>query len=138
METVKRRSPRQAAILRVIWEADIHPTAEWVFQRVREEFPQVSLATVYRNIGQLLDQGELATVGVVNGQERFDGNTKPHTHFICRQCGAVLDLPAQPHDPSLDQVAQAAMGGIVQGHQLTFYGSCRDCAQAAEREKQAI
>ncbi len=134
MEQTRRRSPRQEAILRVIRETDCHPSAEWVFQRLREEFPRVSLATVYRNIGQLRSQGRLTSVGVVDGQERLEGRLEPHPHFVCRRCGAVLDLPERPHEHSLDRSVQEALGGKVQGHQLTFYGLCPCCAASEKQE----
>ena len=125
-ETI-RRTPRQEAILKVIQNTDCHPTAEWIYQQLRPQFPRLSLATVYRTIAQLRAEGQLVSVGVVNNQERLDGNVTPHTHFICHRCGCVQDLWGCPHDDSLDAGAAACLGGLVQGHTLTFYGLCADC-----------
>ena len=91
----KRRnySRKREAILNAVRSTTCHPTADWVYEALKPEYPDLSLGTVYRNLAQFKQEGTIISVGVVNGQERFDGNVKPHTHFVCSQCGRVLDIP---------------------------------------------
>jgi len=102
-----------------------HPTAEMVYQQLKPEMPRLSLGTVYRNLQQMAREGRLAEVdGPVT---RFDAVTRPHTHFQCRFCGALMDLEAMPYDEALDRAA-AAQGYQVTGHSLVFTGACPRCA----------
>ena len=87
--------------------------------------PRLSLGTVYRNLQQMAREGRLTELdGPVT---RFDAVTRPHTHFRCRACGAVLDLETVPYDERLDRLA-AAQGCVVTGHTLIFTGHCPCCA----------
>lgn len=123
---MKRYSRKREAILAVIRSTGVHPTAEWVFERLKPIYPDLSLATVYRNITAFLETGEIVSVGVVNGRERFDAETRPHCHFVCGRCGAVLDV-ASYDDASMDKRAEEITGGCVTGHSVIFRGICRDC-----------
>ena len=93
MERTSKHFRKRDAILQCVRSTTTHPSAEWVFENVRHEVPNISLATVYRNLALFKDQGLIVSLGTVKGVERFDGNTDPHVHFICAGCGAILDLP---------------------------------------------
>ena len=69
-----------------------HPTAETVYLGIKEDFPNISLGTVYRNLSLLSDIGEIQKLSTGIGPDRFDGNPALHYHFICKHCGSVLDL----------------------------------------------
>jgi Fur family peroxide stress response transcriptional regulator len=72
------------------------------------------------------DEGLIISVGVVNGQERFDGNTSEHTHFVCLSCGDVIDVD-EDLDPEVNLSIENRYGVDVSFHQLTFYGKCAKC-----------
>ena len=91
METSKTFRKRNA-ILHCLRSTTSHPSAEALYQLLQKEHPDISLATVYRNLALFKSQGLAVSVGTVDGIERFDGNTEPHVHFICTGCGAVQDL----------------------------------------------
>jgi Fur family peroxide stress response transcriptional regulator len=131
---VRKYSRKREAILNAIRSTDTHPSAEWVYARLRPEYPDLSLGTVYRNIAMFRDEGDILSVGVVNGEERFDGNTEPHAHFICSCCGRVIDIPAAGIDSQLDRAVSEACGVRVFRHEITFRGLCGDCADRAETE----
>ena len=133
MERATRYSKKREAILNAIRATDTHPSAEWVYQTLKPAHPDLSLGTVYRNLSLFQQQGLIQSVGVVNGQERFDGVAKPHNHFVCRCCGAVMDLNRVGLDPNLDRSIALEYGLAVERHELTFYGRCQSCA-AEERE----
>ena len=123
----QRFSKKREAIYRCLCGTQTPPTADWVYQQLRPDFPDLSLGTVYRNLAQLKDAGLIQSLGVVNGQERFDGNVSPHTHFVCTQCGAVLDLMELTLPPSLLAQAQAASGCLIHGASLRLTGICPGC-----------
>ena len=127
MGTAKRYSAKREAILQIIRETDTHPTAEWVFQQLKPRFPDLSLGTVYRNLATFRQDGTLTSVGVVNGQERFDAETAPHTHFICSCCGRVCDMFELVVPEELVNAPTQNDGVRVDHYQLTLQGVCKEC-----------
>ena len=69
-----------------------HPTAETVYLNLREDYPKISLATVYRNLSLLAELGNIQKIPTGNGPDRFDGRPEPHNHFLCDECGSMIDL----------------------------------------------
>ena len=129
-------SKKREAILQSICSTAIHPTAEWVYNDLKPRYPDLSLGTVYRNIALFKEQGVVASVGTVGGQERIDGNTKPHAHFICTDCGAVLDIHEMEDNKLLDYSVMDTYGLKVEYHNLCFYAKCTAC-QKKDEEKHA-
>lgn len=130
MEPVRKRSRKREAILACLRSTTCHPTAEWLYQSLKPTIPDLSLGTVYRNLAMFKEEGLAISVGTVDGLERFDGNTAPHTHFICTHCSAVLDLhEINLSDDFLQNVHETA-GGSVTDYRLSFYGLCPDCIKA--------
>lgn len=129
METVRKHSKKRDAILACLRGTDAHPSAEWVYARLKPQIPDLSLATVYRNLSLFKESGEIISLGTVNGLERFDGRTDPHVHFACTCCGAVADLPEIPVPGELTAAAEQQSGGKIDECRLTFYGRCAACAE---------
>ena len=69
-----------------------HPTADVVYDNMKTIYPNISLGTVYRNLSLLSDIGEIRKLSNFGGADHFDGNTEPHCHFMCTECGCVQDL----------------------------------------------
>lgn len=105
-----------------------HPTAETVYSHIRETIPNISLATVYRNLTLLADLGEIRKLHTGDGPDHFDGNVTPHDHFVCRSCGQVLDL-LQERSMPVRSMDGSPFGGKVESKQTFFYGLCPDCAK---------
>ncbi len=104
-----------------------HPTADMVYMNVRQQSPNISLGTVYRNLTLLADIGEIQRLHLGDGIDRFDADTSPHYHFICNECSCVQDLSMDSIDSILD-TAQQHFDGQITGHVTYFYGICRNCA----------
>ena len=134
MERATRYSKKRADMLELIQSADCHPSAEWVYQKLKPTHPDLSLGTVYRNLIFFQDHGLIQSVGVVRGQERFDGVTTPHSHFVCECCGSVIDLPEISLDADLDQSVSRQYGLAVSRHELTFHGLCPACSPSNTQE----
>ena len=124
MMPVRKHSRKRDAILSCVRGTTCHPTAEWVYTQLKPTIPDLSLATVYRNLAMFKDEGTIDSVGVYNGLERFDFRTDPHAHFICEKCGRVDDVDAVLPET----LVTGEMPGKVRSWALTFYGICRCCA----------
>ncbi|MBD5484215.1 MAG: transcriptional repressor [Lachnospiraceae bacterium] len=106
-----------------------HPTADVVYMNVRHEYPNISLGTVYRNLSLLADLGEIKRLRVGDGVDHFDADTSDHYHFICTECGSVIDLKTDGLERIAETVeaANAEFEGEIIGHITYFYGMCGDC-----------
>lgn len=135
MERTIRYSKKREAILHAIQNTTCHPSAEWIYQTLKPTQPDLSLGTVYRNLAFFQEQGVIKSVGVVNGQERFDALTSPHSHFICSRCGAVVDLLGLSLDEDLDHTVSEQYKFAVDRHECTFYGVCQTCMQKNDQEE---
>lgn len=135
METTTKNFRKRNAILNCLRQTTVHPSAEWVYNRLKSECPDISLGTVYRNLALFKEQGQIISLGTVNGVERFDGNTEPHVHFICNSCGAVQDLHLLSVPQELNAAAEQCSGGQVTTCHLTFSGSCATCQSTKLEEK---
>ena len=105
-----------------------HPTAETVYLDIKQEFPNISLGTVYRNLNLLAEMGEILRISPGNGPDRYDGNAAPHNHFICTRCGRVLDIDLD-HQSQLDELAGEHFDGKIVSHITHFFGLCPECKQ---------
>lgn len=121
-------SRQREAIKSFLMTRKDHPTADVVYENVRKEFPNISLGTVYRNLTLLSDMGELLRLRVGDGMDHFDADTSPHYHFICQDCGRVIDLDMDSLE-AIDNIAGANFGGQIKGHVTYFYGSCENCTE---------
>src|SRR5262249_19662291 len=117
-----RLTPPRRLILEVVRATDAHPTAAFVYQKVRRRLPRVSLATVYRNLRMLAAESFLAE-RTDAGRLRFDGNTSPHDHFTCLTCGRIYDVPVRDDRGGRRRVA-ARTGFEVLDHRTEYYGRC--------------
>ena len=124
---------KRNAILECLRNTDLHPSAETLHQMLQKTHPDISLATVYRNLALFKNQGVITSLGAVNGIERFDAITEPHVHFICSCCSSVRDLPQMEIPESLCSQVADSTGGQVDSCQLIFTGICRECLAKTHR-----
>ena len=129
METTTKQFRKRNAILECLQGTQSHPSAETVHEMLHQDHPDISLATVYRNLARFKERGEIVSLGTVNGVERFDGTIEPHVHFICNGCDCVTDLPQIQVPEELNRQVSNATGGTVDMCHLTFSGYCKDCQE---------
>jgi Fe2+ or Zn2+ uptake regulation protein len=103
-----------------------HPTADWVYNEVRREIPNISLGTVYRNLRLLADAGEILELDMCGAVSRFDARRDNHYHFQCQKCGAVSDVEEPMHE-DMDKKVARMTGFTVSYHRLVFIGYCQGC-----------
>lgn len=125
-EKKRNHSKKRDEILRALRSTKLHPSAEQLHSMLKESIPDLSLATVYRNIALFREDGQVVSVGFVHGQERFDARTEPHTHFICEGCGSVSDVVT---DATADSTAELEerYGCAVSSCRIEYRGICRSC-----------
>lgn len=130
MSEHRKYSRKRLAILEALRSTNSHPTAEWLYQSLKPAYPDLSLGTVYRNLARFREEKLIISVGVVNGQEHFDAVTEPHAHFICRHCGAIIDLdleaPGMPEQVSLGNRQDLHVESV----ELVLRGMCVECQKA--------
>lgn len=127
MKAVRRTSKKRQAIFDALCRSKAHPSAEQVYNELKPSFPDLSLGTVYRNLGVLIDDGLIISVGNVGGEERYDADTSRHPHFICSCCGKVLDLCLDIDLSCCCQSVSESICADVRSYALNFYGLCNDC-----------
>lgn len=123
-------SRQRQAIIDYLMSTTEHPTADTVYANVREQYPNISLGTVYRNLNLLADEKQILRLSCGDGSDRFDGTTEPHYHFLCNGCSKVLDLEVESLH-HIDTIAGASFDGTIEGHSVLFYGKCPECKKSA-------
>jgi len=121
---MQRYSHQRERIYETVCGTKEHPTAQMVYDWLREELPRLSLGTVYRNLHQMAQEGRL--VELEGAVARFDAELHPHTHACCARCGCVADVEL-PYDKRLDDAVEKE-GWNISGHKLMFVGICPACA----------
>lgn len=124
-------SQKRTAILAALCDTTTHPTADWIYAQLKPEYPNLSLGTVYRNLKRFCESGQAISVGVINGQEHFDGTVKPHAHFVCDNCGSVLDVDGKFFAPRELSRLSTKTGWKFTGAAVTFHGLCDACLNPA-------
>ena len=129
------------AILAVVRSTDTHPTALEVYETVKLQRPRIGLASVYRILHNLVEQGYVRELRMSDENfSRYDGHTSRHDHAICRSCGKLLDLPIEItlSQQALQEAALAA-GITLETHEVRLYGLCVSCqaGQTYRTEKEA-
>ena len=127
MQTVRKNSKKRQALLDALCRSKEHPTAEMLYNQLKPEYPELSLGTVYRNLGVLMEDGLVISVGHVNGQERYDATVESHPHFVCRQCHSVLDLELPDTVGGMLEEIGSRFKCSPEGYSLTIKGLCPDC-----------
>ncbi len=71
-----------------------HPTAKMVFDSIQEKTDKISFATIYNSLEYLVQEGLVRKLDIESGSCRYDAMLEPHSHFICKSCGKIIDLPS--------------------------------------------
>ena len=127
MEATSKNFRKRNAILSYLQSKVTHPSAETIYADLKQEIPDLSMGTVYRNLNLFKQQGLVVSVATVKGVERYDANTSSHVHFICDGCDDVVDLHQMKIPASLSEEVENAIGCKVGTCNLSFTGTCREC-----------
>lgn len=131
MKTLKYSRQRESIKTCLMGRKD-HPTADALYTSIREQFPNISLGTVYRNLNLLVELGEVRKLSCGDGIDHFDFDTSPHYHFVCRSCGKIMDIPMTAAK-NLEKEAEKHVPGTIEDHTILFYGCCDSCTSQAKQ-----
>lgn len=123
-------SGKRIAILNSIKNSSEHPSAAQIYSELKADYPSMSIATVYRNLALFKEQGLVNCAAVVDGEERIDGVTSPHAHFVCQNCKRVIDVCSESFAGVLSELTDG--GFCVESVGLTFYGLCSSCSSQSK------
>ena len=118
MSTLKYSRQREA-IKNFLMNRKDHPSADTIYTCLREEYPNISLGTVYRNLSLLEEIGEISKISVGSGADHYDGDTTQHQHFICTHCNQVYDIQIKNID-SIAEEAAKSFPGIIESMESIF------------------
>ena len=123
-----RATYQRITILEFLHNTKTHPTVDEIYKNIRYELPNISLATIYKNLHILCESNVVQEIKILNYPSRYDSNPESHYHIICTNCGSVIDL----HYPLLIEIESLASrlhNFTIFGHQLNIYGICEECNQ---------
>ena len=117
-------SKQREMVLNALIDNKIHPTADTIYGIIKKDLPTISLATVYRNLNQLADNGDILKIQIPGEPDRFDSTICDHHHFNCVKCGHVSDI--MPEDINLGSIANIN-GNVILDYQIILKGICKEC-----------
>ncbi len=126
-----RHSKQRQLILELVRANRGHPTADEIYEEARKHNPHISKGTVYRNLGLLIEEGILRGHRFDKDPERYDPILEEHSHFICRRCRKLIDLPVKP-SVTMNSPLPDLPGYKVESSTLLFSGICADCLEKAK------
>jgi len=129
-----RETTQRKLIYQVLVADKSHPSAEEIYKKVKKIKPDISYATVYRNLKVLKGQGKIKELKF-EGEDfsRFDGNTSPHYHFRCLNCGRIYDIEISPLKDCEKLVAQLS-GHDIHFHEIFYFGICKRCKESFKKQ----
>ena len=123
---MQRNTVQRQIILDTINKFITHPTVEELYAEIQKSHPSISKTTIYRNLRQLAQGGQIGRVILPNDAERYDKRTDRHYHFQCKSCGALFDVDIDYLD-SINEKVQERYGFQVDEHDIIFKGVCPRC-----------
>jgi Fur family peroxide stress response transcriptional regulator len=122
-------TPQRLAIFEQLMGRKDHPSAEMIFNEIKDDFPSLTLVTVYNTLQKLESSHLCIKVNPLHASARYDGNTQVHQHLVCNHCQKIIDI----HDATVsveipDWVSEKF--NIV-NQSVTFYGTCTECQEPA-------
>ena len=130
-----RRMPSRIAVLAVLEPVDGHLSVADIHQRILEITPEGTqppdLATVYRTVTTLVEQGVLHALTLEGGVSTYGLAERPHHHAVCTRCGTIIEVPAQRLSTALEHAIEGSSFTLSEQAGLTLHGLCPDCQRAA-------
>ena len=130
-ERGSRLTSHRLALIRLLATSEGHPNAMQLHDSLRAHFPTISLATIYKTLALLKDEGEILEIDLHN-DSHYDGNKPyPHPHLICTHCGKIFDGDRVTAIQNLNREIEDKYNFQISRHQIIFYGICSECQQRA-------
>ena len=122
---IERKSVSREVIYSTLASTKSHPDAEWIYEQARKEQPNLGIATVYRNLKKMSDEGKIVAIETNKGSVHYDACVLDHAHFICEKCDKILDIEFP--DVPFNEAEKA--GYKVKRGKVVLYGLCPNCCK---------
>ena len=127
-------SKQRELILKTLQEYAIHPTADVLYAKIKTKAPEISLATVYRNLNLLAENGVIKKIEGLDNAAHFDHNMRRHYHLLCTECQQVFDIPADVL-PMIDKNVAQKTGMMIESYDISFRGICPKCQNTNSKQE---
>ena len=121
-----RNTIQRLLVYEAVNKLQCHATADEVYNSIVKEHPNISRATVYRNLNRLSEMGKIRKIEIPGGADRFERWCHPHYHIRCERCGRVFDVDMD-YIPHLEANVRDTHGFELTGHDILFTGICPQC-----------
>lgn len=132
-----RYSRQRHLVQETLQKSHSHLSADQIYRLVKGIDSNISIATVYRNLNQLCEMGEIMKLNVPDSAGYFDGNSKAHFHMQCEQCGNIVDIPANII-PDITHLVNKATQFKITESQLFFKGTCSICSDQTSKPTHTV
>lgn len=117
-------SVQRIAILDYLRTHFTHPTVDEIYEALSPTMPTLSKTTIYNTVKSFTQAGLVLAIRLDEKNIHYDGDTTPHAHFICKQCGKIIDLIIpNPHMLKLPELP----GLEIEEVEISYYGRCQTC-----------
>lgn len=130
---MRRNTIQRQLVYNAVQSSKNHPTADEIYSVIKESYPDISLATVYRNLNLLAQDNEIRKICMPDSADRFDCTVMPHYHIKCTCCNRFEDISTE-YQQQLDGAVTQDTGYLVESHDIVFQGLCPECS----KPKQAV
>lgn len=130
-----KATPQRIAICRYALQDPSHPSAKTIYERVRREYPTISLATVYQTLKVLKELNLIQELPFSKRQVRFDPNVNPHVNMVCIRCGKIVDSNPPEVNSLIKQISEATRFQMT-GQRIDIYGLCETCSKSKSSDTQ--
>lgn len=127
---IKRNTIQRLLVFEAVNKLQCHATADEIYETIAKEHPNISRATVYRNLNLLSETGEIRKMEIPGGADRFDHQCHDHCHVKCEKCGRVFDVDME-YVTGLEKNINNNHGFMFTGYDILFRGICPDCQKAS-------
>ena len=125
-----RNTKQKSLILSCLKNSGRHMNVEEIYGLIKKHDEKISIATVYRNLRTLEQQGVVKKLYMAEETPSFyelnDNDEHTHHHLVCRKCGAIIDFDEDMLD-SVEKTIEEKKGFKIEDHRVVFFGICRDC-----------
>ena len=127
---MKRHTIQRSLVFEAVNKLQCHATADEIYEVIVIEHPNVSRATVYRNLKLLSEIGDIRKIEIPGGADRFDHRCHDHCHVKCEKCGRVFDVDME-YITGLEKSIKDGRGFAFTGYDILFRGICPECKKAS-------
>ena len=132
-DLLMNKTTQRKVILEELYKVKIHPTADEVYDMARKRIPNISLATVYRNLEKMATNGDILRLDIAGKRRRYDADLSRHYHLRCSVCGGVSDIPQAAIIEITSQIEKLKGVNGIEGYSLEFRGTCKKCSNGDQK-----